>query len=84
MGQKFKNLVPHLKGPNFAPPSFVKFYLFFGLGYAENFMCLASEVKSLNFGGLFLGKPSNLVKHFMFLAKNFEFWKALFGVPLIF
>ena len=31
------------------PPNFVKFYLFFILAYAENFICLSSVVKKFEF-----------------------------------
>ena len=87
--KKFKNLVaPFEKALVLAPPNFVKFYLFFILVYAENFMRLAWVVKKFEFwrpcfwGNPPFWYPKTLVKfYFSFIfayLKHFMFpaWKV--------
>ena len=45
--------------PILVPPSFGKFCLFFILAYTENFMCLASLVKKIEFRWLHFGENHN-------------------------
>ena len=59
---KFNDLVSPLEGFHFGPQNFVKFYLFFILDYAKNFICLTSVVKKFKFWRpRFEGNPLVLV-----------------------